>query len=120
MYAALSRPVLPEAAITEPALQKMERFHTDTIEKIRTTVAGTKIVVVGMSGNPHVRRARRALLAAGRPFEYLEFGSYFGGWRERLAIKLWSGWPTFPQVFVDGRLVGGADELQKALAEERV
>lgn len=98
----------------------MERFHADTIEKIRTAVTSNKVVVVGMAQNPHVKRARRALEAAGKAFEYLEFGSYFGAWRERLAIKLWSGWPTFPQVFVDGRLVGGADELEKALADHKV
>ncbi|MBL8948595.1 MAG: glutaredoxin [Myxococcales bacterium] len=96
----------------------MERFHADTIEKIRAAVTSNKVVVVGMAQNPHVKRARRALESAGKTFEYLEFGSYFGAWRERLAIKLWSGWPTFPQVFVDGRLVGGADELEKAIADQ--
>ena len=25
---------------------------------------------------------------------------------------MWSGWPTFPMVFVNGVLVGGASELQ--------
>lgn len=98
----------------------MERFHAETVDKVRATVASTKIVVVGMSGNPHVRRARRALEAAGKPFEYLGYGSYLGGWQQRLAIKLWSGWPTFPQVFVDGRLLGGANELEKALADHAI
>ena len=36
-------------------------------------------------------------------------------WRERLAIKLWSGWPTFPQVFVKGALIGGFQELKGKL-----
>jgi glutaredoxin-related protein len=26
---------------------------------------------------------------------------------------MWTGWPTFPMCFVDGVLVGGADELTK-------
>ena len=39
---------------------------------------------------------------------------------------MWSGWPTFPQVFVSGELIGGADivtqmhesgELKKVLEE---
>jgi hypothetical protein len=51
---------------------------------------------------------------------YLEYGSYFSKWKERLAIKLWSGWPTFPQVFVDGRgpayRVGRSDSLTGAAA----
>ena len=25
---------------------------------------------------------------------------------------MWTGWPTFPMVFVKGMLVGGADELR--------
>jgi glutaredoxin-related protein len=38
-------------------------------------------------------------------------------WRERLVIKMWSGWPLFPQVFVQGALVGGCDETLKALED---
>ena len=33
--------------------------------------------------------------------------------RERLAIKMWSGWPTYPQIFIKGTLVGGASDLKK-------
>ena len=53
-----------------------------------------------------------ALEQAGQPFKYLEYGSYLGRWRERNALKLWTGWPTFPMVFVKGMLVGGSSELQ--------
>ena len=45
----------------------------------------------------------------------LLYGSYLGDWRRRLAIKMWSGWPTYPMVFVKGVLVGGSSELQKLL-----
>jgi monothiol glutaredoxin len=34
-------------------------------------------------------------------FIYLEYGSYTKGWRRRLALKMWTGWPTFPMIFVD-------------------
>ena len=27
------------------------------------------------------------------------------------SLKRWTGWPTFPMVFVKGTLVGGAQEL---------
>ena len=70
-----------------------------------------------MAQNPFVKRARKALDAAGVAYRYLEYGSYFAAWKERLAIKMWSGWPTFPQVFVRGVLIGGADEAAKALAD---
>jgi hypothetical protein len=50
-----------------------------------------------MAQNPHVKRVRTALTEAGIEFTYLEHGSYFSKWKERLAIKFWSGWPMFPQ-----------------------
>ena len=32
---------------------------------------------------------------------------------------MWTGWPTFPMVFVKGTLVGGADDLQKLHRQRR-
>jgi monothiol glutaredoxin len=45
-----------------------------------------------------------------------DYGSYLSQWRRRGALKMWSGWPTFPMVFVRGQLVGGADDLQRLLS----
>jgi glutaredoxin-related protein len=78
-------------------------------------VAANDIVVVGMRQNPAPKRARRALDAAGLAYKYLEYGSYLGGYRRRLPLKLWTGWPTFPMVFVKGVLVGGADDLARLI-----
>jgi monothiol glutaredoxin len=47
--------------------------------------------------------------------EYIEFGSYVSQWRLRNALKMWTGWPTFPMVFVRGTLVGGADDLRRLI-----
>ena len=55
---------------------------------------------------------RKALDEAGQAYKYLEYGNYFNTWRERNALKLWTGWPTFPMVFVKGVLVGGANDLR--------
>ena len=85
------------------------RLHPAIRDKVVNLNAD--IVVVGMAGNPFCRRARRALEGAGVPHQYLEYGSYFSQWRQRNSLKMWSGWPTFPMVFVKGNLVGGADEL---------
>ncbi|MDZ4127718.1 MAG: glutaredoxin, partial [Hydrogenophaga sp.] len=30
-------------------------------------------------------------------------------------LKMWTGWPTFPMVFVGGMLIGGAAELQQLI-----
>jgi len=50
--------------------------------------------------------------AAAIPHHYLEYGSYLGQWRRRNALKMWTGWSTFPMVFVKGVLVGGFDDLK--------
>ena len=68
-----------------------------------------------MKQNPFPKRARKALTAKGVPFHYLEYGSYFSTWRRRTALKMWTGWPTFPMVFVKGVLVGGAEDVQKLI-----
>jgi monothiol glutaredoxin len=112
-----TRPSLAADRIAPAALETMARFEADTLTRVRDAIRASDVVVVGMAQNPHVRRARRALEGAGIVFEYLEYGSYLSGWRRRLAIKLWSGWPTFPQVFVRGHLLGGADAVEAAIAD---
>lgn len=113
----MSRPDLAPPPVDPRVAEKMARFHADTLDEVRRALAEHDVVVLGMGWNPHVRRARRALDAAGVAFHYIGYGNYLTGWRPRLAIKLWSGWPTFPQVYVHGVLIGGADQLADALAD---
>ncbi|WP_394827691.1 glutaredoxin domain-containing protein [Pendulispora albinea] len=114
------KPLLVPARIAPEALRQMSAFHADVIQEVERAIAVSPVVVVGMAQNPHVKRARKALTAAGITFKYLEYGSYFSGWKKRLAIKLWSGWPTFPQVFLRGTLLGGEDLTVAAIAEGRL
>ncbi len=100
---------------TPAVAEAMNGFHPQIIEQIRSAVETEPVVVVGMAQNPFVKRARQALTEANIPFKYLEYGSYFSQWKERLAIKMWSGWPTFPQVYVRGTLIGGFNDTRKAL-----
>ncbi len=111
------RPVLDHDARSPAVAEKISKFHREVIDEAQSTIDRSAVVVVGMAQNPFVKRARKALADAGIEFEYLEYGSYFGGWKPRLALKMWSGWPTFPQVFVRGVLIGGADETVAALAD---
>jgi monothiol glutaredoxin len=113
----MTRPLLDTKKISPEALAKVRGLHAETIEEIEKALAAHDVVVVGMAQNPHVRKVRAELKDAGIAFEYLEYGSYFSEWRRRLAIKLWSGWPTFPQVFVRGEFIGGEDLTRKALAD---
>jgi monothiol glutaredoxin len=112
-----SRPRLDERSVSTAALSLMERFQADVTREVEQAVRRDAVVVIGMAQNPHVRRVRQALDRAGVAHTYLEYGSYLSKWRERLAIKLWSGWPTFPQVFVRGTLIGGEDLTKAALAD---
>ena len=111
----MNRMVLAQDKISPEALQAMSSFHSNVVKEVSDAVSTQKVVVVGMAHNPFVGKARKALTAAGVKFTYLEYGSYFSGWKQRLAIKLWSGWPTFPQVFVDGKLVGGFTDTARQL-----
>jgi glutaredoxin-related protein len=112
-----SRPRLEDRFVSPAAASAATRYHADVIAEVQEAVARDAVVVVGMAQNPHVRRVRKALDAAGVTYTYLEYGSYLSKWRQRLAIKLWSGWPTFPQVFVRGVLLGGEDLTKAALAD---
>ena len=112
----MTRPILDEAAIHPAIRQTITLLHSDLIQQVQTAISSHSVVVVGMSGNPVVGKARKALADAGVPFEYLEFGSYFSGWRRRNALKMWTGWPTFPMVFVRGTLIGGGDDLGRLIA----
>ncbi len=111
----MTRTLLDESAIHPAIRQKISQLHLPVIHLVQAAVAQHPVVVVGMSGNPVVVKARKALKAAGVAHEYLEFGSYFSQWRLRNALKMWTGWPTFPMVFVRGVLVGGADDLSKLI-----
>lgn len=108
----MPRPILDEAHI-HPAVRDRIALHEQRIvAEVRAAVAAHAVVVVGMAVNPYPKKARQALAAAGVPFEYLEYGSYLRHWRQRTALKMWTGWPTFPMVFVRGTLIGGASDLK--------
>jgi monothiol glutaredoxin len=112
-----TRRILPHARLTAPAVDRLLSFHGPIVDEVERAVSESPLVVVGMAQNPHVKNVRRALDDAGLAYKYLEYGSYLSKWKERLAIKLWSGWPTFPQVFVKGILYGGEDLTLAALTD---
>lgn len=109
----MARPTLSADKVSPEATELVANFHRDIVDEVAAAVARDHIVVVGMAQNPFVKKARKQLDAAGIAFTYLEYGSYFSKWKERLALKLWAGFPTFPMVFVDGTLIGGNAELEK-------
>ena len=111
----MQRPLLPEARVDPAIRDTIAANHHDIIDEVEAAVAAHDVVVVGMKQNPFPRKARKALTTAGIAFHYLEYGSYLSTWRRRTALKIWSGWPTFPMIFVKGVLIGGAQEIQRLI-----
>ena len=112
----MPRPILDEALIDPAVRETIAQLHSSIVNEVKAAVQRNDVVVVGMGMNPMCKKARQALDAVGQVHAYLEYGNYFNTWRRRNALKMWTGWPTFPMVFVKGTLVGGAQEL-KALID---
>ncbi len=112
----MPRTILEEARLHPAIRERVGNLNADIVHNVQAAATSNPVLVIGMAGNPHVRRARKALAAAGIAHQYLGFGSYLGGWRRRNALKMWTGWPTFPMVFVKGILIGGADELERLVS----
>ena len=87
-----------------------ERIH-EVVENERVALfmKGTPSFV--MCGNSH--RALEALRAVGAPVTAVDVLPDPDIRRELSAL---SGWPTIPQVFVDGELIGGADIVEELAA----
>ena len=78
-------------------------------EPVALFMKGTPEMV--MCGNSH--RALSALHAAGAPVTTVDI---LPDPRIRQELSALSGWPTIPQVFVRGELIGGADITEELLA----
>jgi len=91
---------------------------TEVSERIKDTIENEPVVLF-MKGTPQFvmcgnsDRALRALREAGAPVTAVDV---LPDPSIRQELQEVSGWPTIPQVFVKGELVGGADITQE-LAE---
>jgi monothiol glutaredoxin len=79
-----------------------------THEPVAVFMKGTPQMV--MCGNSH--RALQALHSAGAPITTVDV---LPDPRIRQELAEISGWPTIPQVFVKGELIGGADITEELL-----
>jgi monothiol glutaredoxin len=111
----MTRPILNDTNIHRAISSKVANYQSAIVREVQAAVAAHDVVVVGMALNPFPKKARKLLDAAQQPYTYLSYGSYVSQWYQRSALKMWSGWPTFPMVFVKGTLVGGADDLKRLM-----
>jgi monothiol glutaredoxin len=83
----------------------------DVNERIKKQL-DTYPVLLYMKGTPDFpqcgfsAKTVSVLRAAGAKFAYINI---FEDPEIREGLKAYSNWPTFPQLYVDGKLVGGAD-----------
>lgn len=112
----MPRQILDDARLHPAIRDQVLNHHADIVHNTQAAANSNPVLVVGMRGNPHVYRARQVLRVAGITHHYLGYGSYFSQWRRRNVLKMWTGWPTFPMVFVKGQLVGGADDIVALVA----
>jgi monothiol glutaredoxin len=107
------RDTFPEAKVHSAIQEKIATYRQAQVAEVKALIAAHRVVVIGMSQNPYPKKARRLLDAKGIAYEYLGIGSYMSQWKPRLALKMWTGWPTFPMIFVDGVLIGGFQDLER-------
>jgi len=109
----VSRSILDEEHIHPAIRDTIANNQTDIVREVQAAIAQNDIVIVGMAQNPFPKKARKFLDQQRLAYKYLEYGSYLSAWRRRNALKMWTGWPSFPMIFVKGVFVGGASDLQK-------
>jgi monothiol glutaredoxin len=100
----------------------------ETIERIQTKIADNPVIIF-MKGTPDApqcgfsMRAAQALKACNAAFAYVDI---LAEPEYRANLPQISQWPTFPQIFIGGELVGGCDivmdlynkgELQQMVAK---
>jgi len=83
----------------------------DIIETIKEQIASNRILLY-MTGSPNQpqcgfsARTVEALMACGERFAYVDI---LANPEIRATLPQYANWPTFPQLWVDGELVGGCD-----------
>jgi monothiol glutaredoxin len=102
-------------------------MNVEVIERIKSQLSSSPVVLY-MKGTPDFPQcgfsaaAVRALNAAGATFAHVNI---FEDLEVREALKQYSNWPTYPQLYINGELIGGSDiivemyrsgELQKLVA----
>lgn len=87
----------------------------DIIETIKSQIEGNDIILY-MKGSPNQpqcgfsQRASQAVMACGQRFAYVDILS---NPEIRANLPKYANWPTFPQLWVKGELVGGCDIIME-------
>ena len=83
----------------------------ETIDKIKSQIEQNPIILY-MKGSPKLpscgfsSQASQALMQCGQPFAYVDI---LQNPDIRAELPAYANWPTFPQLWVEGELIGGCD-----------
>ena len=105
---------------TAPSTPLKLKLHPNNMEttyesQIEDHIKNNKVFIF-MKGEPdgpmcrYSSQAVSCLIKAGANFNHFNVLADYG---MREAIKEYSKWPTLPQIYVDGKFVGGADIIQE-------
>jgi monothiol glutaredoxin len=84
-------------------------------QRIEDTIAKDRVMLF-MKGNPQMPQCGFSAAVVGVLKEIgVPFGSHniLADPELREGLKEYSSWPTYPQLYVDGKLVGGADIVRE-------
>lgn len=90
----------------------------DIIETIKEQIANNTILLY-MKGSPNARsavfsaKAAQAVMGCGEKFAYVDI---LQNPEIRANLPKYANWPTFPQLWVAGELVGGSDIMAEMFA----
>ena len=88
---------------------------SDIVERIKTQL-GAAPVVLFMKGTPdfpHCGFSAQAVAALGACKAKFHAVNIFEDAELREALKSYSNWPTYPQLYVQGELLGGCDIIMQ-------
>ena len=106
------RKVLSADRVSSGLQNTIQNFYPNIVEQVEQEIQKNNVVIVGMRGNHFVKKAMRNLNGWSIPFKYVEVGSYFSKYNERVTLKMWTGFSTFPMIFINGVLIGGNSDLE--------
>ena len=87
----------------------------ETLDKIKSQISENNILLY-MKGSPKLpscgfsSQASQALMQCAAPFAYVDI---LQNPDIRAELPKYADWPTFPQLWVDGELIGGCDIIME-------
>ena len=103
------------ALLSKDAQNEIALFQQSFVEELQCMINNFDIVVIGVQLDPKNRQVSSLLHGSKHNVKEHYLRPWLMDKRKKLAVRLWSGWPTFPQIFIRGMLIGGEQELQRAI-----